>query len=446
MEDTKGPEGVDSQAVEQLDNADSPFLLPFLYPGVVTSFTVANNREIACEPKKPRGQRRREEKQTRKSAPGVGAMFRAPWTDKKTREKRYARKWTIKLKNRKPELTPFTSERDAWKLLMRRHADIAAGRPGGPDVEKTSFEDLTVMLTNDYKANGRKSLARVEDAINHLREFFGRWRAIEITGDRVTEYVMHRQEKKAAASTINNELAALGRMFTLAMRAGKAATKPYIAKLALNNARKGFLEPEQFESILTFIPDDLKPVIKTAYVTGWRIHSEILTRQKQHLDLKAGWLRLDPGETKNGEGRMFPLLPSLREILERQLARTDALQKTTGRIIPWLFHRDGKQIKHFRRSWVTACVKAGLGKRITDKNGRVVKVVADRIPHDFRRTAVRNLERAHVPRSAAMKMVGHKTQAIYSRYAIADEGMLKDAGVKLQQLHISDRLSAAKSE
>ena len=36
-----------------------------------------------------------------------------------------------------------------------------------------------------------------------------------------------------------------------------------------------------------------------------------------------------------------------------------------------------------------------------------------------------------------MKMVGHKTQAIYSRYAIADEGMLKDAAIKLEQLHVS---------
>ena len=51
---------------------------------------------------------------------------------------------------------------------------------------------------------------------------------------------------------------------------------------------------------------------------------------------------------------------------------------------------------------------------------------------------MRNLERAGVPRSAAMKMVGHKTQAIYQRYAIADEGMLKDAALKLERLHEAD--------
>jgi hypothetical protein len=163
-----------------------------------------------------------------------------------------------------------------------------------------------------------------------------------------------------------------------------------------------------------------------------------LTRQKHHLDLKAGWLRLEPGETKNDEGRMFPLTPMLREALEQQLAKTELLQRANGVIIPWLFHRAGKPIKTFRRSWITACIKAGFGKRITDAHGKLVKAVAERIPHDFRRTAVRNLERAGVPRSAAMKMVGHKTQSIYSRYAIADEGMLKDAALKLARLHDSD--------
>ena len=51
---------------------------------------------------------------------------------------------------------------------------------------------------------------------------------------------------------------------------------------------------------------------------------------------------------------------------------------------------------------------------------------------------VRNLERAGVPRSAAMKMVGHKTESIYRRYAIADESMLQEAGEKLARLHAVD--------
>jgi integrase len=57
--------------------------------------------------------------------------------------------------------------------------------------------------------------------------------------------------------------------------------------------------------------------------------------------------------------------------------------------------------------------------------------VPGRIPHDFRRTAIRNLERAGVPRSTAMVMVGHRTEATYRRYAIVDERMLREGTAKL---------------
>ena len=159
-----------------------------------------------------------------------------------------------------------------------------------------------------------------------------------------------------------------------------------------------------------------------------------------------GWLRLDPGETKNKEGRNFPFTLRLREIIDQQLERTKALEKATGRIIPWLFHRHGKPIKTFRRSWLTACVKAGLGTEIRSANGKLIKKIGNRIPHDFRRTAVRNLERAGVSRSDAMKMVGHKTEAIYRRYAIADERSMKEAAAKLDQFHLLDQTNAADSE
>ena len=66
----------------------------------------------------------------------------------------------------------------------------------------------------------------------------------------------------------------------------------------------------------------------------------------------------------------------------------------------------------------TACARAG---------------VPGRLPHDFRQTAVRNLERDGVPRSAAMAMVGHKTESIYRRYAIEDAGVLRDAAAKIDQ-------------
>src|SRR6266542_5367171 len=262
---------------------------------------------------------------------GMGRTYQPEWIDKKTGQKRASPTWWISFSVRGKlirESTHSTKESEARKLLKKRLGEAALGKPVGPDVEKTTFEDMAAMIIADYKANGRRSLARLEDAIAHLREFFGDYRAVEITGDKVTAYVTFRQEKKAAASTINNELAALSRMFTLGIRSSRVAVKPYIGKLALNNTRKGFFEWEQFSPVLKNLPEDLQPAIETAYITGWRIHDENFTHQKYHADLKGrGWLRLDPGETKNNEGRNFPFTARLREIIEQQLERTKALEK-----------------------------------------------------------------------------------------------------------------------
>lgn len=131
---------------------------------------------------------------------------------------------------------------------------------------------------------------------------------------------------------------------------------------------------------------------------GWRIQSELLTCRWSHVDFVSGWIRLEPGETTNRRGRMFHLTPQLRSVLEAQKKHTEALERADARIIATVFHRRGKPIRNFYAAWRAACRVAG---------------VPGRIPHDFRRTAVRNFERAGVARSAAMAMVGHQTEAIY---------------------------------
>jgi integrase len=132
------------------------------------------------------------------------------------------------------------------------------------------------------------------------------------------------------------------------------------------------------------------------------------------VDIDGGVVRLEPGETKNGEARTFPFLvdPALGDLLVRQMKRTLALRQKQGRIIPWVFHIDGEPIGLFTKSWKRACRVAGCP-------GRLV--------HDLRRTAVRNLERAGVARSVAMKLIGHRTESIYKRYAIVSEADLSEA-------------------
>ena len=362
---------------------------------------------------------------------GFGSVFREKYRDKKTRQTRECATWTIQYMaggRVVRERTGITDKAEALRLLRQRVSNTTLGRPTGPEVDRTTFEDLAQFIVTDYRINERRSMRDLELRLTHLREHLGDRRASEIDELAVGAYVGARLEAGAKNATVNRELAALKRAFRLAARAQRVVRIPYITMLKENNARRGFFEPAEFQAVVEHLHEDLRAVAIVAYITGWRVSSEILTRQWRHVDFDAGWLRLEPGETKNREGRMFPLTPELRAALLEQRARTDMLERERGRVVPWVFWRrrapgvqqDGAPIGLFRKLWIRACAAAGI---------------PGRIPHDFRRTAVRNMERAGVPRSAAMALVGHKTESIYRRYAITDETVLRESAEKLAGLH-----------
>ena len=307
-------------------------------------------------------------------------------------------------------------EGEARRLLRQREGAAVEGRAIVPRVERVKVADLAEDLRRDYAANGRRSSERMEFCLDHLLPFFGERRAVHVTTADVNAYVARRLAEDAANATINRELCALKRMYSLALAAERIHRAPRIPRLEERNVRQGFFEREQFEALRRHLPEALRGVVTFAYITGWRTRSEILPLQWRQVDFKTGTVRLEPGTTKNREGRTFVVTPELRAALEGQRAGTEALQRRTGRIIPWVFHRNGRPIKGFRQAWRSACKKAG---------------VPGRIPHDFRRTAVRNMERAGVPRSVAMKLVGHQTEAMYRRYAIVDEAMLREGAERL---------------
>ena len=85
-----------------------------------------------------------------------------------------------------------------------------------------------------------------------------------------------------------------------------------------------------------------------------------------------------------------------------------------------MFHRDGRPIGDIRKAWAVACIKAGLYHVVKDATGRERKV-PDKLFHDTRRTAVRNMVRAGIPQSIVMKVSGHRTPSVFLRYDIVDE-------------------------
>jgi len=242
----------------------------------------------------------------------------------------------------------------------------------------------------------------------------------------VVRYADHRIAEKAATATVNRELAALRRAYRLAVRQGILVTAPPVVALREDNVRTGFFEPDQFEVVCKRLREAEADIVRFCYHTGWRSKSEVFPLRWAQVDWAGGFVRLEPGTTKNREGRAFPITPALRAILERRREFTRRCERMQGRIIPWVFHRKGEPVKSMKRSWRTACENAG---------------VPGRLMHDLRRTAVRNLERAGVSRSVAMKMTGHKTESVYRRYAIVSEVDLREAGAKLASLPLKGWVS-----
>jgi integrase len=127
-----------------------------------------------------------------------------------------------------------------------------------------------------YRSNGRKSLETRADGsqyvpgVPELDKFFEGYWAVDVTPDRIREFITKRQNDGAANSTINRSLAALRRMFNLAVHDQKLRDVPYIQLLKEPPARKGFLEHEAYQRLYLAAPEYLRPIVATGYYTDMR--------------------------------------------------------------------------------------------------------------------------------------------------------------------------------
>src|SRR5690606_21409412 len=115
------------------------------------------------------------------------------------------------------------------------------------------------------------------------------------------------------------------------------------------------------DRIAAALPVEVAPVVRFAFLTGWR-SGEILPLRWSQVDFSAGLVRLEPGMTKNREGRSFPFraLPALAELLEQQREYTRAVERATEQVVPYVFHRRGRPIKSIRGAWKKATEAAGV--------------------------------------------------------------------------------------
>jgi hypothetical protein len=176
-----------------------------------------------------------------KKARGDGLVYQPTYIDKRTGERKTASTWWVQyfVKGTRFRESSNSRGRPGAEAFLRQRLEAAAqGNPVGPKAGKATFEDLAKILLDDYRANGRRSVERVEDAVGHLRRFFERTHASQISSDFIARHVRTRQQEGAAPATINRELGALRRAFRLAQSAGKVAFRPEISMLPEEDNRR----------------------------------------------------------------------------------------------------------------------------------------------------------------------------------------------------------------
>jgi integrase len=321
--------------------------------------------------------------------------------------------WIKYSRNGKPfsESSHTQDKRKAEKILKQRIAEIQTGTFIGPVTERVRVEELADDFLREYRINGRKSLDDAEARWNlHLKPFFGVLRAVEVSSGLITRYVESRQQQGAKNATVNRELAALKRMFNLGRERRKVRDVPIFPHLKENNVRKGYLEDGQYRKLIEHCSELwFRALVEVGRTYGWRV-SELLNMRVSQVDLFSRTIRLEPGTTKNDDGREVTMTDSVYTLLAECIRGKDPERHVFTRPC-------GNPVRDFRDTWAKACKHAG---------------VSGLLFHDLRRTAARNLRRAGIAEGVIMKIGGWRTRSVFERYAIVDQNDIAAAMKKLQ--------------
>jgi integrase len=318
--------------------------------------------------------------------------------------------WVKYYRNGKPyrESTHTTNEKKAQDFLKQRLGEIVTGNFYGPKTERVRIDELADDFLRDYRINGKKSLEDAEARWKlHIKPFFGDIRAIDVSSGLIARYVDKRKEQKAKNATINRELAALKRMYHLGLRATppKVNRIPGFPRLAEDNVRKGFLDDKQYEKLsASCFQTWLLAIVEVGRTYGWRV-GELLNMRVKQIDLLSRTIRLEPGTTKNHDGREVTMTRRVHKLL-----KLCVFGKTAESFV--FTRSNGQPVRDFRGTWAKACKEAG---------------VPGLLFHDLRRTAARNLRRAGVAEGVIMKIGGWRTRSVFERYAIVSQADIAEA-------------------
>lgn len=296
-----------------------------------------------------------------------------------------------------------------------RLREVKSARTEGRYIKKNPdsrilFKDLARWYLELPEVKAKRSYDRDRRCFKNLLPHFGERLLKDITPalveaykqGRLSESPKKRPQCLTKPATVNRELACLKTVFNKAVKNGKAERNPTQAVKFLkeNNVRDRVLSADEFTRLLAHCPAYLKPMVKLAYHTAMR-KGEILNLTWGQVDLKEGFIRLNPEHTKTNEARLVPLNREMVEMLKAMPRGLPGIEVFTYR---------GKSVASIWRGLANACKKAGI---------------EDFTFHDLRHTAINNWRLQGHDYFRIMAATGHKTMGVFKRYSTVSKEELK---------------------
>lgn len=333
-------------------------------------------------------------------------------------------KWEISYRlrdgRRKTEtVNEATCRKDADEALQKRVESVESGVLGN-DVLMSNLFKLHVEDLELHDKDAHAKIVKLKIG-KHLTEF-GKLHAASLKKADITAYVKKRKNVEGAAkATINRELSIIRRSLKLGIDDELIPAMPKVMKLdESDNIRQGFIEEDEYQRMLAAMPEHLKIVWCFAYHLGMR--------SGELKSLRWSWLvpywneekpiiKVPGSHTKSGKPHTIPVYGDMKAQIEKAMI-------TASPKCDFIFQYRGKQIKNWRTGFLKARDKAKLPNLLF---------------HDTRRSAIRNMERAGIPRSEARQVSGHQTESIYIRYDIASEKGATMVGDAMEAYHAKRR-------
>ncbi len=244
--------------------------------------------------------------------------------------------------------TRLTNREDAEEYLVRLKANAyQAARTGLP--AERDWEDAVVRYLED---NAEKR--SLDDDKSHLVKLDpylrGRWLS-ELNMDALRPFVRDRKQKDGVQNaTVNRALEIVRRILYLARDDwGWLLRVPKIRMLPEPKRRVRFLTDAEADRLIEALPEHLVPVVRFALASGCRMR-EVLHLEWTRVDFGRRVAWLDPGTTKNGDGRGLPL--NRDAVL--------ALRSVQGQQARWCFTYKGKCMDAVGSAWKRSLKRAGI--------------------------------------------------------------------------------------